>query len=134
MKLFDKTTLKFFAVGIVNTIVGTSAMFLMYNVVHAGYWISSASNYIAGGIVSYILNKRFTFRSKERSMTQVLKFVANISICYFLAYGCAKPLARLALQSAPLATQENIAMLVGMGLYVLLNYFGQRFIVFRERD
>ena len=61
MKLIDKTTIKFILVGIVNTLVGTGVMFLMYNLLHASYWISSASNYIIGSIVSYVLNKYFTF-------------------------------------------------------------------------
>ena len=30
MKLIDKTTIKFILVGIVNTLVGTGVMFLMY--------------------------------------------------------------------------------------------------------
>lgn len=43
MKLIDKTTIKFLLVGIVNTIVGTSIMFLLYNIAHMNYWISSAA-------------------------------------------------------------------------------------------
>ena len=35
MKLIDKTTIKFILVGIVNTLVGTGDMFLMYNLLHA---------------------------------------------------------------------------------------------------
>ena len=60
MKLIDKTTIKFILVGIVNTLVGTGVMFLMYNLLHASYWISSASNYIIGFSFSLrylILNK-----------------------------------------------------------------------------
>ena len=34
MKLIDKTTIKFLLVGVINTIVGTSIMFLLYNVVY----------------------------------------------------------------------------------------------------
>lgn len=66
MKLIDKTTIKFLVVGVVNTLVGTGIMFFLYNVVHLNYWISSAANYIMGSIVSYFLNKYFTFQNKER--------------------------------------------------------------------
>lgn len=75
MKLIDKTTIKFILVGIVNTLVGTGVMFLMYNLLHASYWISSASNYIIGSIVSYVLNKYFTFQNNEKSFAMVIKFV-----------------------------------------------------------
>ncbi len=132
MKLFDKTTIKFLIVGVINTLVGTSIMFFLYNLLHVSYWISSASNYIIGSIVSYFLNKYFTFQSKEKSLAMVARFVINISVCYLLAYGCAKPLMRLALKDASIAVQENLAMLTGMILFVILNYLGQRFVVFKK--
>ncbi len=100
MKLIDKTTIKFILVGIVNTLVGTGVMFLMYNLLHASYWISSASNYIIGSIVSYVLNKYFTFQNNEKSFAMIIKFVINISICYLAAYGVAKPLVRMVLSGA----------------------------------
>ena len=56
MRLIDKTTIKFLLVGVINTIVGTSIMFLLYNIGHMNYWVSSAANYIVGSIVSYFLN------------------------------------------------------------------------------
>lgn len=133
-KLIDKTTIKFLIVGVINTCVGTAVMFLMYNLLHVGYWISSASNYIIGSIVSYFLNKYFTFQNKDKSFGMVVKFVVNITICYVLAYGMAKPLVNFALQSFSKTIRENLAMLVGMGLFVVLNYFGQRFVVFKKED
>lgn len=66
-KLFDKTFWKFILVGIINTLFGTAVMFICYNVFHLSYWVSSASNYIFGSILSYFLNKRFTFQNNDRS-------------------------------------------------------------------
>lgn len=129
-KLLDKTFWKFILVGIINTIVGTSVMFLCYNALHFNYWISSAMNYIIGSIVSYFLNKYFTFQNKQRSWKMVAKFIINITICYLIAYGVAKPLVAHILSGQSIAVQENGAMLVGMCLFVGLNYLGQRFIVF----
>lgn len=133
-KIVDITALKFVLVGVVNTLVGTGVMFLLYNVFHTGYWIASASNYIVGSIVSYFLNKYFTFQNRERSWQQIVKFIVNISLCYLIAYGLARPLARWVLQGFSTSIQENIAMLVGMGLFIVLNYFGQRFLVFKKKD
>lgn len=131
-KLLDKTFWKFLLVGAANTLVGTGVMFLCYNLLHLGYWPSSAANYICGSILSYFLNKRFTFRNQEKGARVVLRFVLNISVCYLIAYGVAKPLAAWVLSGAGKTLQENGAMLVGMGLFVLLNYLGQRFFAFRE--
>ena len=79
-KWLDIRFLKFMVVGVINTVVGTAVMFIMYNVFHQSYWISSASNYVVGSILSYFLNKYFTFESKKKSLSQVLKFVLNISL------------------------------------------------------
>ncbi len=133
MQLIDKTTYKFMLVGIINTIVGTGVMFLLYNLAGVNYWISSASNYIVGSIVSYILNKYFTFNNKEKSLRQMIKFVVNISVCYLLAYGIAKPMVAFILSPLSVTAKDNIAMLVGMGLFVILNYIGQRFFVFKGK-
>ena len=130
-KLLDKTFLKFIVVGCINTLVGTAVMFLSYNWIGLGYWMSSALNYIVGSIVSYFLNKYYTFQNKEKSIKIVIKFIINITICYVIAYGLAKPFVSYILSSSPKVIQENIAMFVGMGLFVILNYFGQRFTVFK---
>lgn len=65
---------RFIIVGIINTLVGAGVMFFMYNILGAGYWVSSALNYIVGSIVSYFLNKYFTFRQKQKSLRIVLSF------------------------------------------------------------
>lgn len=129
-KLFDRTFWKFILVGVVNTLFGTGIMFLFYNVFHLNYWISSASNYIFGSILSYILNRFFTFKNNENKTKTVPKFIINVSICYLVAYGLAKPLVVYLLSSTAPNVQENIAMLIGMCLFVGLNYIGQRFFVF----
>lgn len=142
MKLIDKTALKFLLVGVINTLVGTGVMFVFYNVCGFGYWFSSASNYVVGSIVSYLLNKYFTFQSKTNSIKSIVKFVINISVCYLVAYGAAKPLVywvcdvfRENVQFFSFLNDkwcDNLAMLAGMGIFVVLNYIGQRFFVFKE--
>ena len=133
-KLLDRTFWKFILVGIINTIVGTSVMFLCYNAFHLNYWVSSAMNYIIGSIVSYFLNKYFTFQNKQRSWKIVIKFIINISVCYLIAYGVAKPLVARILSGQSVTIQENGAMLVGMCLFGGLNYLGQRFFAFKKEE
>ncbi len=129
----DKTFMKFIMVGVVNTIVGTTIMFVFYNVFHFSYWISSASNYFFGSIVSYLLNKNFTFRFRERGLWSLLRFVINILSCYLLAYGIAKPVMYELLSGYNKSIQENVSMMLGMGLFVVFNYLGQRFFAFYKK-
>lgn len=131
-KFFDRTFWKFILVGIVNTLFGTAIMFVFYNVFHLSYWISSASNYFFGSILSYFLNRMFTFRSQNSHAKEIVRFAANITVCYLCAYGLAKPLVKWVLSGASQSIQDNLAMLAGMCLFVLLNYIGQRFFVFRN--
>ena len=135
-KFFDATFLRFILVGVVNTLVGTGVMFALYNLAHCSYWFSSAMNYVVGSVVSYFLNKYFTFRRSERDPKMVLRFIVNISVCYAIAYGAARPLARWMLSGALEVIRDNVAMLFGMCLFVALNYLGQRLLVFRadEKD
>lgn len=132
-KLIDATTWKFILVGIVNTIVGTTVMFLAYNWLGFGYWVSSALNYIIGSIVSFVLNKYFTFQNKERSLRQVWLFIVNIAACYLLAYGLAKPLVYALTLGLSVKVADNLSMGLGMILFVALNYAGQRFVVFASK-
>lgn len=130
-KLLNSTFLKFAAVGALNTLVGTAIMFGLYNLAGASYWISSAANYILASIMSYVLNKKFTFRHEGEVVQSGLRFAVNIAVCYFIAYGAAKPFAMWVLMDSSISIQENAAMLIGMCVFVILNYFGQKMFVFR---
>lgn len=130
--LIDQKLLRFIIVGIINTLVGTAIMFGLYNWAGCSYWVSSAANYILTSILSYFLNKYFTFQNKEKSVKQVVRFIINIAVCYVLAYGIAKPLAFAVLSGFGEQIQTNAAMLVGMCLFVALNYLGQRLFAFKE--
>ena len=133
-KLFDLEQSRFIVVGIMNTLIGMAAMFIAYNVFHLGYWLSSAMDYIIGSIFSYFANKHFTFKAKKKSAAEVVRFVINILVCYGLAYGIAQPAMGILLADIELSVSifEQISMLFGMGIFVVLNYFGQKFFVFKK--
>ena len=138
-KLLVSSFIRFLIVGVINTLVGTAVMFGLYNMAglhkwgQIGYWLSPIGNYTVGSVVSFFLNKHFTFKNKEKGKAVVIRFVINIAVCMTLAYGIAQKCVELALAGTFLSEQlqGNISMLVGMGLFVLLNYFGQRFFAFR---
>lgn len=135
IKLFtDKIFMKFVIVGVINTLVGTTIMFVFYNVFHFNYWVSSASNYFFGSICSYFLNKYFTFEYHKKEWWSLLRFVINILTCYLLAYGIAKPVMHWILSGFSKSIQENVSMILGMGLFVIFNYLGQRFFTFKKDE
>lgn len=127
----DRTAIKFIIVGIINTLFGTAIMFGLYNLAGCSYWVSSAANYFFGSILSFILNKRFTFQNQDSISKTAPKFILNILICYLLAYGIAKPLALWMFSGFSQQAAENAAMLIGLVLFTGVNYVGQRFFAFR---
>lgn len=132
-KIIDKTTLRFLLVGIINTLVGNGVMFLLYNLCGAGYAFSTVANYVVGSIVSYFLNKYYTFKQNKKSGKEVARFIITIIICYAIAYGAAKPLAYLVFNGFSEKIKDNLAMLAGSGMFIVLNYFGQRFFTFKTK-
>lgn len=129
----DRTIVKFIMVGVLNTLFGAAIMFGLYNLAGCGYWVSSAANYICGSVLSFVLNKYFTFRNHDTVRSTAPRFVVNILVCYFVAYGVAKPLVHLVFGGLAPRLADNAAMLLGMVVFTALNYLGQRFFAFRER-
>ena len=129
--LFDLSMWKSLLVGAATTLLSMVLMFLLEEL---GYWPSTAIAYVAGAVLSFFLNRSFTFQSKAAFWPSVLKFAVNVAVCYLIAYSIAQPLATLVLSRTALAAiwQERVAKVFGMGLYTVINYFGQRFFAFRK--
>lgn len=132
-KFFDRIFLKFLIVGILNTVVGAGIMFFCYNVLQLSYWLSSGLNYLIGSLLSYFLNKYFTFQKQGQNVVMVIRFAVTILCCYVLAYGFARLTVQWILKATPLAIRDNVSLLVGMCVFVVLNYLGQRYWAFRTQ-
>lgn len=130
--LVDRKLLRFAAIGTANTILGMGIMFGMYNLLGCGYWVSTAANYIITSVISFFANKYLTFHNHQKSVRQAVRFAANILLCYAFAFSVAKPLVIRLMANVRHSVQENVSMLVGMGLFSCCNYLGQRLVVFRE--
>lgn len=129
--MIPKSFIRFLGVGVINTLVGTTVMFLCYNAFGLSYWLSSAANYIVGSIVSFYLNRTYTFNYQKRDFYTIIRFIIGIAFCYVLAYGAAKPLASYLLSGFTKNVQENIAMVFGTVFFILINYATQRWFTFR---
>lgn len=140
-KFFDIKFWKFILVGIVNTVIGMGLQFVFFNLFRWSEWISSIVGYIIGSVVSYFLNKHFTFKNKEKGFKPILKFALNIAVCYGLAYGIAIPLIKWLCVANQITMfgmsinsfAGNASMLAGSVLFVAFNYIGQRFFAFKEK-
>ena len=114
-----------------NTLLSMVLMFLLEGL---GYWPSTAIAYVAGAVMSFFLNRHFTFQSEETLLRSAVKFAVNVAVCYVVAYALAQPIAGWVLGRTALSPlwQERLTKLGGMALYTALNYFGQRFFAFKR--
>ncbi|MBP0726479.1 GtrA family protein [Bacillus sp. RG28] len=129
--------IRFLMVGIINTIVGLSIMYALLHLVGFSYWISTFIGNTFGATVSYFLNRMFTFRSRNAHLSSVLRFVLVIGLCYFLSYFIGIRVVKCGLAFIQInsnKTIQDLSILVGTGLYTILNYFGQKVFVFREYE
>ncbi|MDR4889485.1 GtrA family protein [Fredinandcohnia sp. QZ13] len=120
------TFVRFLLVGVINTLVGLSSIFLLLDVVSLSYWLSTFVGHSIGAGVSYMLNRQFTFASKAMHGKSIPLFVLVILSCYFLSFSMSKMI------SGFIFTQytNEIAVFLGTGLYTVMNYLGQKYLVF----
>lgn len=141
--LFDEKMWKFLLVGILNTLVGNGLSFLLLNLIPWGNLdlgntaavnLSSGIATVLASIMSYFLNKNFTFKYQGNGLLAALRFALNIVVCYVIAYSILATLTVRILTGQPDWLIKNGSMVVGMCSFVACNYFGQRFFAFRENN
>lgn len=128
---------RFLLVGIINTLVGLSVMYLCLHGFSFSYWESTFIGNTIGAIVSYLLNRTFTFKSNAAVGSSMFRFAAVILICYFFSYYLGEKIAVIVFSKLPFFPKKYIldaAVLFGTGFYTISNYLGQRFFVFHKKQ
>ncbi len=133
-KDFIMEVFHFGIVGVANTLMGLVIMEVLYNLIHMNYWLSSGISYFVGSVFSYHANGKLTFKVEHRDRWLPWRFAVNIVVCYLVAFGVAQPLVRYVLASQSEVIVDNVAMILGMGLFIVMNFFGQKLLVFRRRS
>ena len=132
-KDFIMEVIHFGMVGVVNTLMGWVIMAVLYNLIHMNYWLSSGVSYFIGSVFSYHANGKLTFKVEHKDKWLPWRFALNIIVCYLVAFSVAQPLVRYLLASQPVVIVDNVAMVLGMCIFVVMNFFGQKLFVFRKR-
>jgi putative flippase GtrA len=74
-KLFDIKVFRFIFVGGINTLVGYGS-FALFLYLGFYYYLSYVLSYVIGICNSYIWNKYFTFKSKNKSYKEIARFIS----------------------------------------------------------
>lgn len=132
--LLDKSLLFYTIVGMSNTLLTMGLEFLLNNVFGLPYWWTTAIPFAITSVTSFVFNRRYSFHSKGNFFSDMLKFYILFGACYVLAFLLAKPAAIAIMRSANASEKAitNVSIIVGQCVFTPLNYFGQRFLVYRK--
>lgn len=126
-KVFSYQGIRFLFVGGLNTIVGYGiyALLLYLNV---NYLLANTISTIIGVAHSYLWNKYFTFKSKEKALKEITKFVSVYIVSYLLG------MITLYLFKEKLNISPYIAGLINLVITTLISYFGHKYISFKNNN
>lgn len=143
--------IKYCLVGVVNTLVGISTAYILLNPLRQSYLISTIGAYITGIIVSYILNKTFTFKFKGgNDFVLFAKFAGSMLPCYVISYYLISPfLTRMVLEInfvyqtanrffslfgvTPDKITDNTTIIMSMGIYLILGFTLNKYFIFHKK-
>ena len=133
-RLTDNSFVRFLLVGVGNTLLSAALTLVLYNGLNVPPVLSSAIAYVAGAVMSFFLNRHFTFHSRAALVPSAVRFAVNVAVLWTLTTPLLQPWAARTLRTWMGERMANSLALLGcMGLYTVLNYFGQRFFAFRGR-
>ena len=115
----------FLFVGVLNTIVGYGTYFIGIKCgLH--FMVASAIGQTIGTVHSYIWNKFLTFQSKEKSLSEIFRFV----MVYVVQYLVNVNLIALFVKKAGLS--DELAGLFATIICTAVSFFGHKFFSFRK--
>ena len=125
---FSKYFSKYLLVGVVNTIFGFSIIFgLMWLEIPAiTPKVANFAGYFCGFILSYFLNKHFTFESKNSHRRDFTRF-AIVMLCAYLIN-----LATLEIALFWLQINKYLAQIIAGIAYTISGYIFSRFFAFKS--
>lgn len=121
-----KQFLRFLTVGVFNTIFGYCIIFACMYVAGLSAEVSNMFGYAVGLTTSYLLNRNYTFRSKQARKGEIARFLVVFAIAYvanFLA---------LLLLIRQLDVHEGLSQILAGAVYVLASYAMNKVYVFRS--
>lgn len=131
--------IKYALVGVLNTLVTLSTIFLCKSVIGINPLVSNAIGYVAGVINSFLWNKTWVFRSHDSYLREALIFLVGFILCYGIQFLTVWVLS----YKSPLNDFEwnilgfvlsgyGLATLVGNLVYTIANYIYNRLVTFRR--
>lgn len=126
--LAGSTLARFLLVGVGNTLVGLSVIYLLKWFAQAGDSLANLGGYVVGFVFSFTFNRKFTFRFRGATWVTFAKFALVISAGYLLN------LAVVLLAVHRLHVNGYVAQAMGILPYTAFTYLGSKYFVFVARE
>ena len=135
--LLTRETISYIIVGGLSTVANWIATYILNNMFHWGYWPTSIVTFSVGMIFTFVANRKFTFRSDVPVRVLFPRFLLNVAVCFAVSYGLMQAVLGWFFANvwAPPFSADGLNTLTGIAancLYIVLNYIGQKFFVFRR--
>lgn len=121
--MINSSFIRFLLVGLANTSVGYCTTLFLHYALNLSPMLANTGGYVIGGMLSYFLNRRYTFASNRRHREALPRFALTVATCFALNL--------LILEQALAFTPLPIAQLFANIAYTVSFYLASRFIVFR---
>jgi putative flippase GtrA len=125
---------KYLGVGVINTLVGLTSILLLFNIIHLNYWAATFLGNLIGIIVSFFLNKRYTFKYKGKNRSSLVKFLLVSLISYIISYTLGYYMDSFIKESIPhVGIAENTVIIFSSGIYTVIGFFGHKKVTFGSK-
>lgn len=127
VKVFKKREFRFLMVGGINTAVGYGcyALFLLINI---PYLIANTLATIIGAANSYLWNRYFTFKSKNKASSEIGRF----SLVYLISYLISMVFLFIIVEK--LGINTYLAGLLNITITTLISWFGHKNFSFKVKE
>ncbi|KQV83976.1 hypothetical protein ASC90_00105 [Rhizobium sp. Root1220] len=116
--------LRYICVGVINSLLGYAVIFACMYLLSIDAVASNFIGYGFGIVVSFVLNKWFTFKTESRNISEPFKF----ALVFFLAYA-ANLVVLIALIDV-FHVNKGFAQLPAGAIYIALSYLLNKHFVF----
>jgi putative flippase GtrA len=123
--IFKRQISRFLFVGILNTIVGVGAYYILLYL-NVYYMIAAVGGHVIGVTHSFLWNKQWTFKSKGNIRKEGLRFFSVYGVTFLIN------LFLLVLFVEKFMIDPKIAAIFALGIVAIISFFGHKYWSFRD--
>ncbi len=106
------------------------ADYVVYQLLLSAGWtltLAKSVSYVCGAAIGFVINKLWTFESRGYAGTEIVKYAVLYAVSAFVNAAVNKGVVRI-------VRYEIAGFICATGVSTVMNFFGQKFMVFRKRE